>query len=54
MKENFIHDFFDEIDDLMGYEGASEVIFVPEEYGLDKEATIQEIVDYILENQNIG
>ncbi|MFR5217072.1 hypothetical protein, partial [Faecalibacterium sp.] len=48
------HDFFDEIDDLMGYEGASEVIFVPEEYGLDKEATIQEIVDYILENQNIG
>ena len=54
VKENVIHDFFDEIDDLMGYEGASEVIFVPEEYGLDKEATIQEIVDYILENQNIG
>ena len=48
VKENVIHDFFDEIDDLMGYEGASEVIFVPEEYGLDKEATIQEIVDYIL------
>ena len=41
VKENVIHDFFDEIDDLMGYEGASE-------------ATIQEIVDYILENQNIG
>ena len=39
VKENVIHDFFDEIDDLMGYEGASEVIFVPEEYGLDKEAT---------------
>ena len=54
VKENVIHDFFDEIDDLMGYEGASEVIFVPEEYGHDKEATIQEIVDYILENQNIG
>ncbi len=54
VKENVIHGFFDEIDDLMGYEGASEVIFVPEEYGLDKEATIQEIVDYILENQNIG
>lgn len=52
VKENVIHDFFDEIDDLMGYEGASEVIFVPEEYGLDKEATIQEIVDYILENRN--
>lgn len=43
VKENVIHDFFDEIDDLMGYEGASEVIFVPEEYGLDKEATISKL-----------
>ena len=50
VKENVIHDFFDEIDDLMGYEGASEVIFVPEEYGLDKEATIQ---DTSKEIQNI-
>lgn len=53
VKERAIYDFLDQIDDLVGYEGASEVIFAPEDYGLSKEATIEEIVNYILKDQNI-
>lgn len=50
VNQNTVYDFIDLIDELVGYEGASEVIFAPEDYGLNKNATTDEIVDYLLKD----
>lgn len=50
VNQNTVYDFIDMIDELVGYEGASEVIFAPEDYGLNKNATTDEIVDYLLKD----
>lgn len=50
VNQNTVYDFIDLIDELAGYEGASEVIFAPEDYGLNKNATTEEIVNYLLKD----
>ena len=50
VNQNTVYDFIDLIDELVGYEGASEVIFAPEDYGLNKNAITDEIVDYLLKD----
>ena len=53
VNENTVYDFIDLIDEQVGYEGASEVIFAPEDYGLDKNATTEDIVNYLLKDVKI-
>lgn len=53
VSEKAVYDFIDSIDELVGQNDASEVIFAPEEYGLKKEATSEEIANFLLKDLKI-
>ena len=54
ISERAVWELLESIDKLMGYDEASEVIFAPEDFGLNKKATVEEIVNYIWDNAKIG
>lgn len=53
ISERAVWELLESIDKLMGYDEASEVIFAPEDFGLNKEATVEEIVNYIWDHAKI-
>lgn len=48
ITERNMYDIMDRFDHMVGMEGASEIIFGPEDFGLDKDASPEEIVDFAL------
>ena len=46
-----VDDFMDFFDDNVKHEGGVELVFEPETYGLPKDATAEQIVDFALQGE---
>lgn len=52
IEEDTVYELWELFDEAAGFDSASNIIFSPIDFGLDKESTPEEIVDFILRNHS--